>query len=123
MSTTKKSQAEKASNTLVAFDQEAFETGLEMQMSFLETATRFAKEVSDFASQRAEANVADFSRFAEAKSPSDLMRLHFEHMRAMVEDYTAEANRLVGLAGETLGESSEAVRSTFLSKEELKKAS
>jgi hypothetical protein len=123
MSTTKKAAAEKVSNNLVAFDQEVFESALEMQMSFLETATRFAKEVTDFAAHRAEANVADFSKFAEAKSPPDLMRLHFEHMRAMYEDYAAEANRLVGLAGATFGESSEAVRSTFLSKEELKKAS
>ncbi len=123
MSTRKKAAAEKATNNLMMFNQEALETAIEMQMGFLETAARFAREFTDFAVRRAEANTGDLAKFAGAKSPPELLQMQLEHMRAMFEDYTKEANRLLGLAGETIGESSEAVRSTFLSKEELKKAS
>jgi uncharacterized protein with PIN domain len=122
MATTRKKAAEKATNNLMLFNEEAVESAIEMQMSFLETATRFAKEFSAFAAHRAEANAGDFAKFAEAKSPPDLLRMQLEHMRAMFEDYTMEANRLIGLASETFSEGSEAVRSTFLTKEELKKA-
>ncbi|MCT8972037.1 phasin family protein [Microbaculum marinisediminis] len=118
----RKPAAEKATNNLMMFNQEAFETAIEMQMGFLETATRFAKEFTDFAVRRAEANSEDLAKFAGAKSPPELLQMQLEHMRAMFEDYTTEANRIIGLAGETIGEGSEAVRSSFLSKEELKKA-
>ena len=118
----RKKAAEKATNNLMLFNEEAFETAIELQMSFLETATRFAKEFTDFAAHRAEANAEDLARFAGAKSPPDLLRMQLEHMRSMFEDYTKEANRMIGLAGETFSDSREAVRSTFLSKEELKKA-
>jgi len=122
MATKRKQAAEKATDNMMTFNQEAFETALEMQMSFLETATRFAKEFTDFAAHRAEVNVSDFARFAEAKSPPELLQMQLEHMRAMFEDYSSEANRLLSITGQTIGEGSEAVRSTFLTKEELKTA-
>jgi|GEM_PF-2121534 len=123
MATRRKKTSEKTANTFAVFNQEAFESALELQMSVMETASRFTQEFSEFAMHRVQANIGDIATFSSAKSPAELLQMQLDHMRKMFEDYTREANRLIGLAGETIGESSQAVRSTFLSDEELKKAS
>ena len=120
--TTTETAAGKAERNLVLFNEEAFDSALELQMSFFETASRFAQEFSDFAARRAEANVEDFTKFAHAKSPPELLQMQLDHMRTMFEDYSKEASRLLSLTDEVVKESGEAVRSSYLDKEELKQA-
>jgi hypothetical protein len=112
-----------AEKNMLRFDQEAFDAAVELQMSFLETATRFARECAEFTAHRVESNAEDFTRFVGAKSPSELMQMQLDHMRAMFEDYSAEAGRLIALSEGAVKEGGEAVRSAYLDKTPLKKAS
>jgi hypothetical protein len=114
--------AKAAEANLMRFNQEAFETVLEMQMSFLETSRRFATEFTSFVARRAEADTEDFTRFAAAGSPSELLQMQFEHMRTMFTDYAREVSRLFELAGETVKESGEALRSSSLEDPPVRKA-
>lgn len=115
MSKSETTRAAKAAETnMLQFNQEAFETVLEMQMSFLETATRFAQEFTAFAARRAESNAEDFAKLTEAKSPPELLQLQFDHMKDMFEDYSNETSRLIALAGDAVKEGGAAVRSSYL---------
>jgi len=107
---------------IMLLNEEAFDGVMEMQMSFFEAASRFAREFSDFAARRTEANVGDLSKFAEAKSPPELLQMHLEHMRKMFEDYSMEASRLLAITEDVMKESGEAVRSSYLSSQDTKKA-
>ena len=110
--TTKSATAAEAN--VLQVNQEAFETVLELQMSFLETASRFAQEFTAFAAHRAEANAEDFARLPDVKSPPELLQLQFEHMRTMFEDYMRETNKLMTMTGDLVKEGGEAVRSSYI---------
>ena len=110
--TTKSATAAEAN--VLQVNQEAFETVLELQMSFLETASRFAQEFTAFAAHRAEANAEDFARLTDVKSPPELLQLQFEHMRTMFEDYMRETNKLMTMTGDLVKEGGEAVRSSYI---------
>lgn len=111
-----------AERNLMLFNEEAFDSALELQMSFFETASRFAQEFSDFATRRAEANAKDLSKLASAKSPPELLQMQLDHMKAVFEDYSNETGRLLSLTDDVVKESRAAVRSSFLESEDLKKA-
>lgn len=111
-----------AETNVLQINQEALETVLELQMSFLETASRFAQEFTAFAVHRAEANAEDFARLTDVKSPPELLQLQLEHMRTMFEDYMREANRLMTMTGNLVKESGEAVRSSYMPEEAARKS-
>ncbi|TCT12021.1 phasin protein [Tepidamorphus gemmatus] len=110
-----------AEANVLQINQEALETVLELQMSFLETASRFAQEFTAFAAHRVEANAEDFARLTDVKSPPELLQLQLEHMRTMFEDYMREANKLMAMTSSLVRESGEAVRASCLPAEAHRK--
>lgn len=102
--------------------EEAFESAVEMQMNMVEAASRFAVEISTFASRRAGTNATDLARLASAKSPQDLVEIQVERMRRMYRDYSEETDRLFSLTQDVVKESSAAIQATAPQLEDLREA-
>lgn len=95
---------------LVDLNREVFETGLEMNMVMLETASRLAEEYTAFLARRAQSNAVEAADFANAASPRDVWNWQQRRMRRLLDDYTSETSRLVEIGDRALREGTEAVR-------------
>ena len=100
-------------DTVVAMNREQFDAALELQMSFMNSASQFAEEFTRFAASQMQAVSEEVHACMQATTPAELMRAQLDGMRHLFEAYVGETEKLIDIANETMVETAEAVKSAY----------
>jgi hypothetical protein len=107
------STATRSERNILQLNHEAFEATVEMQIAMMEAASQWTRELTSFASRRAEATARDVARLTAATTPREVVNAQLDRMRGIVTDYSRETGRLLDLAGHAAREGGEGIRSAI----------
>ena len=90
-------------------NREAFDVALELQMSFLSSASAFAEEFADFATRHAALVTEEMRDLSAAATPAEALQIQLTNMRKMFDIYVAETGKLLDMTNSAVTETAAAV--------------
>lgn len=91
------------------FGAQAFEPLGALSQGYFRALTQMNSETSQFVAKRLEEDLRLATQFAQCKTPFDVFQVQASFVNRMIDDYTAQANKVLAMAADAAGETAETV--------------